>query len=492
MPQPTDPNPATQRRISSTPWAGTLPQVTPATVAPLLLVSGAAVGMYSVPRYHPLIVATYLALLVALAVPTLRYRAARRPRGQSPTGSPTGRRASSSPTGHRAAGATALAATALAVWFVPSFSYLSDLPANALRLTVALAAAGGAVAVAAPWRRGPDVALLLAGVAYAATVAAEIRLDPAPRIDVWYILQGAADGLARGEDLYRMVLVGPPGRMAAFTYLPGTAVLLAPGRWLLGDVRWMLAAVTLCISAAFAAFGSRATARSGPTDADMTLREDARRAGRVAGALVLLLPGTLTQVEQAWTEPLLLGCLTGAVLALLNGRHRPAVLGVALALASKQHIVLLLPVLAAWPRFGPRRTAAAALVAGVMVLPWFVADPAAMWHDAVSLLVGFPPLRFADTAYIAVLNEFGVQLPFWLTGAVVLTALAGAAVLVRRHDPDVAAVLRWCALVLFVANLVNKQAFYNQYWLVAGLVLASWAVPRNLPPPNLQPPNLQA
>jgi hypothetical protein len=30
--------------------------------------------------------------------------------------------------------------------------------------------------------------------------------------------------------------------------------------------------------------------------------------------------------------------------------------------------------------------------------------------------------------------------------------------------------------VLLVANLVNKQAFYNQYWLVAALVLTSWAV----------------
>ena len=37
---------------------------------------------------------------------------------------------------------------------------------------------------------------------------------------------------------------------------------------------------------------------------------------------------------------------------------------------------------------------------------------------------------------------------------------------VRRDDPDVAVWLRWAALVLLVANLVNKQAFYNQYWLV--------------------------
>ena len=46
---------------------------------------------------------------------------------------------------------------------------------------------------------------------------------------------------------------------------------------------------------------------------------------------------------------------------------------------------------------------------------------------------------------------------------------------VRRRQPDLPELLRWLALVLLVANLVNKQAFYNQFWLVAALVAASWA-----------------
>ena len=31
--------------------------------------------------------------------------------------------------------------------------------------------------------------------------------------------------------------------------------------------------------------------------------------------------------------------------------------------------------------------------------------------------------------------------------------------------------------MLLVANLVNKQAFYNQYWLVGALVVVSLALP---------------
>jgi hypothetical protein len=42
-----------------------------------------------------------------------------------------------------------------------------------------------------------------------------------------------------------------------------------------------------------------------------------------------------------------------------------------------------------------------------------------------------------------------------------------------------------------VANLVNKQAFYNQYWLVAALVLLSWACPDPVGagPPEAQRPS---
>ena len=118
-------------------------------------------------------------------------------------------------------------------------------------------------------------------------------------------------------------------------------------------------------------------------------------------------------------------------------------------------------------------------LAGIFVLPWFIASPADMWHDAVTVLVHFQPLIFADTLYIASINSLHRTPPFWLTGAAVLITLVGAIVMIHRRSPDLAVVLRWCALVLFVANLVNKQAFYNQYWLVAALVVISMAVPRS-------------
>jgi hypothetical protein len=55
---------------------------------------------------------------------------------------------------------------------------------------------------------------------------------------------------------------------------------------------------------------------------------------------------------------------------------------------------------------------------------------------------------------------------------------------VWRRRPGIDELLRWLALVLAVANLVNKQAFYNQFWLVGALVAASLALPQGEPPPD--------
>jgi hypothetical protein len=190
---------------------------------------------------------------------------------------------------------------------------------------------------------------------------------------------------------------------------------------------------------------------------------------------VLLAPGTLTQVDQAWTEPLLLAGLGWWAVLVATARPWWAVLPLALACASKQHLALLLPIVMLWRPFGFRRAVATGALTGILVAPWFVASPPDFVHDTVTLLIGFHPIRFANTWYLLALNRYGVTLPLWTTGLVVLGALGTAAWLVWRRQPPLAELLRWLALVLLVANLVNKQAFYNQYWLSGALVALSLA-----------------
>ena len=318
-----------------------------------------------------------------------------------------------------------------------------------------------------PGRRGRLLSAALAGAGVVAWTSASIVLVPAPRIDVWVTLQQAADGLADGQNIYAMTWHGSPGIQDAFTYLPWTAVLLAPGRWLFGDVRWALLVALLAGLACLVALG-RGRGSAGRTSS----------LALAAATLLALAPGSVTQAEQAWTEPLLFALVAGWALLVHRGHPWWAVLPLALGCASKQHLVLLLPLLACWSPFGWRRSLATAAAAGGLVLPWFLASPSDFWHDTVSLLVSFHPIKFANTWFIAAQTELGRTPPFWLTGLLVLGALVLACVMVRRRQPDLTELLGWMALVLLVANLVNKQAFYNQFWLVGALVaLAVAATP---------------
>lgn len=364
-----------------------------------------------------------------------------------------------------------LLASVVVLWVVPLFTYLrGGWYAAAL---AAVSATGLLCALLLGWPssrlRGVAAgaaAVGTAAVGHAVLAAVAVLGDRAPRIDVWVVLQDAADALGRGANFYELTFPTSPG-IHHFAYLPWTVVLLAPGRWLGGDVRWALAAwmLVLLTGIALLALG-----------AHRDRREAWRLAGSVA-ALVVVIPGALTLVDQAWTEPLLAALLVLWAVLLQRGHPWWAVLPLALACASKQHVVLVVPLLLLWRPFGWRRVIATAGLSIALVVPWLVADAGRFVDDTVVRMVTFDAVRFANTWYLFFLNEFGVRLPFWLTGAVVAAAVGLSAWGVHRSRPGLGEVLRWMALVLLVANLVNKQSFYNQFWLSAVLVLVSLVIP---------------
>ncbi len=365
-----------------------------------------------------------------------------------------------------------LLGSVVVTWAVPLFTYLSGGWLLSARLVLTVGALGSAALLVRPTRYAARAAYALAVATSVTAAAVTVVGDRAPRIDVWVVLQQACDGLLHGSDMYAATWTGSPGVHDLFPYLPWTAVLLAPGRWLVGDVRWALAAWSAVLLA-----GLWWLARGQPGELDAAGRDDAVvRAASVAAVLVVV-PGALTQVDQAWTEPLLAaGILWWAVLV-RRGQAWWAVLPLAQACASKQHLAAFLPLVLLWRDFGVRRTLATGGLAAALIAPWVLAGPGDFLHDTVTTLVSFHPIRFANTWYLLALNEYGVTLPFWASGLPVLAALALACWTVYRRQPGVAELLRWLALVLLVANLVNKQAFYNQFWLSAALVAASLVVP---------------
>jgi hypothetical protein len=372
----------------------------------------------------------------------------------------------------RPAVAVMLAGSALATLAVPLFSYLAPTGLALATTLLVVAPLAAAVLLCTNGSRAPWAAGAVAVTGYAACAATAVISSPRPRIDVWVVLQQATDALGRGENFYAMTWAGSPGVKDAFPYLPWTTVLLAPGKWLFGDIRWALAFWTLvAVAGVWLLARGVAPRHTGP---------DAGRGwvwtAATVTALLVFAPGTLTQLDQSWTEPLLLAGIVWWAVLVQRDRAWWAVIPLALACASKQHLALLLPVLLLWRPFGWRRSIATGALTGALIAPWFLASPPYFVHDTISLLVGFHPIKFANTLYLLALNTFGVTLPFAVTGVAVLGTLAAVCWTVWRRQPLLADVLRWLALVLLVANLVNKQAFYNQFWLVGALVVASLAV----------------
>jgi hypothetical protein len=285
----------------------------------------------------------------------------------------------------------------------------------------------------------------------AATGIVTIVVVPDPHIDVWYLLQQSSDGLRHGQDMYRQHWQHSHGLQAVYPYLPLTTVILAPFRWLATDVRAGLLLASLVTS--------------------WQLRRLAPLAPAALALLVLAHPHWAFLVDQSWTEPLLLALLTAAVLAISRGRPGLAVLALAGALACKQHIVLLLPLFAVWRAFGWRRTAMAAALAFVAVLPWLLWSPSHFWHDAVkaNLDLGVIPRALCVPS---LLLRHDITVGFWFT--LLALAIAYAVVLVRVPRTPSGLALG-SALVLLGLDLANKQSFFNHYTLPLGLLVVALA-----------------
>ncbi len=297
------------------------------------------------------------------------------------------------------------------------------------------------------------------GLAVASAGYALVVLGSTPGIDVWELLQGAARGLADGRNPYELTFPdSPPGQVRdCFTYLPATMLLTAPGVWLGGDARW--AEVGLLVSAG----------------ALLCWQVRAHGAVRLGLALlVVVLPASAYLVQQAWTETVLLPALVATAVLADRGRTGWAAVAFGVALAAKQHVLLLAPLLLVC-RLRARDLAAVAGTAAALTLPWLLANPTRFRDCTVTLFLAIPPrpdslslwLHFPEPARLPLLA----------------VALLAGYLLAWRFCPRTGGgLLIGCAVVLTTFGLINKQTFLNQWWLVGALVVAGLALtPRRTP-----------
>lgn len=318
------------------------------------------------------------------------------------------------------------------------------------------AAAVGLVALA--WLAKPVRWLQYGVIALAgAAGVAGIRATPRPTIDDWHILQGSARALLHLQNSYGQAWPGSEGHL--LPYLPGSVVFLTPFYSGLSDVRYGLLAALVLAAVAVAGLRHRAD----------------ERAVAVLSGLVLVYPWVLYLPEQSWPEPLLLAFLAGMLWSVHTRRTVLAVLCFAAALATKQHVLILLPLAACWPAFGWRRTLSSLALAALAVLPWVIAGPRQFGRGAISYNLTLPP-RHDSLSLFATAIRAGWTPSFALVPLLMLLVLALALWRLPRTAPGFVLGSAW---LLAMFNLLNKQSFFNEWSLVIGLIilgLASWSV----------------
>jgi hypothetical protein len=341
--------------------------------------------------------------------------------------------------------------------------HASDAGVLATEVLAAVTAGLAGLSLLAPDRQQRRIWAGLAGVA-GATGIVTIIVASDPRIDVWFLLQQSSQGLLHGDDMYRQNWVHSTGLQTVYPYLPGTTVILAPFKWLLGDVRYGLLTAIL--------IGA------------LVVRRLAPRAPAALAALLLVMPHWAFLVDQSWTEPLLVAALAAAILALRHDRPGAAMVALAVALACKQHIVLLLPLFAVWPSFGWRRALGSAGLAALVVLPWLIAGPRDLWHDAVHANLALGVERRA-MSLPSLFDRWGFVVGFWF---LLLVLAAAYALALRRLPRTPSGLALGSALVMWALDIANKQSFFNHYTLPLGLlVIALAAADPVAPKPTVDP-----
>jgi hypothetical protein len=313
--------------------------------------------------------------------------------------------------------------------------------------------------------------LLLA--CFVAMGIAVLHASQRPWVDVWVYQQGGAEALRHGLNPYSVTYpniygnltpkwltseVFVNGRIAAYPYPPLSALVDLPAHALFGDVRYALLALMVAAAWMLARAGQGVT-------------------GELAALFVLFQPRTFFVLEQAWTEPLVLACFAGCVLAIARGKG-PLLAGAALGLlaASKQTSpFLVVPLAFALPPEGrTKKLLAGAVVAAALLLPFALWDVRGFLRGVV-LWQFWQPFRddsLSLSALAAHLRPANYGALSWLGLALALLVFA----LTLRRRTDLAQASAAAAAAWLVLLLLSKQAFCNYYWLGAGLLCAAAAL----------------
>ena len=306
--------------------------------------------------------------------------------------------------------------------------------------------------------------------------------SPHPAIDVLDFGREAAVALARGQNPYDLHFKNIYGDTHLFgpgfatdqtidvglVYPPLSLLLTAPATYLVHDHRATLVLAFVAAALLIDGLGGRTA--------------------RLAALLFMSSPRRFFGLEQGWTEPLMVAALALTVL-LAQRRSRWLPVGLAAVLGVKQFAVLLLPLTPLLVgEVRPRRSVGvvvrALVLVAILILPFLLWDPRAFVRSTVLFHLAQPfrpdSLNFA-AAWSWVRD--GVR-PHTVIPTIVLF-IAATVWALRRCRPTPAGFAAGGALVVMAFLAWSKQAFFNYYDLVIGLLICAVASGGTAPDPAM-------
>jgi hypothetical protein len=286
----------------------------------------------------------------------------------------------------------------------------------------------------------------------------------AATLDVVEFQRVSADALVAGSNPYAITFADPykgahpefyapgiaqDGRLLfGYPYMPLSLLAIIPAH-LAGDLRMChIAAVMLAALLMYAVAG------------DST--------GKLAASVFLFTPWVFHLETQAWVDALFVFFFALTIYASLRVRSI-APWALAGVVGVKQYGVLALPV--TFRLIGPKHTLLALGAIVVTALPFVLWDTGGFLHSAVWLQFQ-QPWRTDALSFAIALNDAGLPRMPWLC---FLTCGVAAFFIWRRADVHPALVARNTALVYLAFFAFAKQAFYNYYFLVLGLLCCALA-----------------
>ncbi|PIZ46228.1 hypothetical protein COY32_03615 [candidate division WWE3 bacterium CG_4_10_14_0_2_um_filter_41_14] len=295
----------------------------------------------------------------------------------------------------------------------------------------------------------PKFALILLCVLYLRVIYITSGIPP---IDVFDFVNSGVHGLLAGKNPYAMFYTisynGTPADY--YGYFPSTLLLTIPGAYLFSDLRVTYLVVD------FVTMGIIYWV--------VAKRLNLKKYAEVLVLLFALNPVTFYMTEFAWIEPLMVFSVAMVLFFYITNKSNLWALFVGIFLTIKQYNILFLLPFIRLKKWTVKTLLVTGLFVEVLLSYFILLSPKDFLHDTVQFHLSQPPRWDAQTITTFLHVNFKLDsIPLPIIGGILLM-VCGYAFFVQNGRLSQA--ILGGATILFIAFLINQQAFVNYYYFI--------------------------